>query len=50
MALDIVSGDYLVISGTEYPIRAVEHWDAHGLRTLRHDRLHYQTQPSDIQW
>ena len=35
MALDIIAGDYLVISSTEYPIRAVEHWDTHGFGTSK---------------
>jgi len=30
MALDILAGDFLVVSSTEYPIRAVEHWNSHG--------------------
>jgi hypothetical protein len=30
MALDIQAGDFLVVSSVEYPIRAVELWNAHG--------------------
>ncbi len=29
-ALDIVEGDELVVSGTDYPIKAVENWDWKG--------------------
>jgi len=30
MALDIQPGDFLVVNSTEYPIRSVAHYDAHG--------------------
>jgi len=30
MALDILAGDFLVVGSTEYPVRAIEHWTAHG--------------------
>jgi hypothetical protein len=33
MALDIDAGDVLVVSSTEYPIRAVEHYESHGFGT-----------------
>jgi len=35
MALDILAGDFLVVSTTEYPIRAVEDWSTHGFGTSR---------------
>lgn len=30
MALDIQAGDFLVVGATEYPIRAVAHYEDHG--------------------
>lgn len=30
MALDIQAGDFLVVNSTEYPIRAVSHFEDHG--------------------
>ena len=35
MALDIKAGDFLVVGSTEYPIRAVEDWSAHGFGTSK---------------
>ena len=35
MALDILPGDFLVVSTTEYPIRAVESWATHGFGTSK---------------
>ena len=33
MALDIEAGDFLVVGSTEYPVRAVEHYESHGFGT-----------------
>lgn len=33
MALDIQAGDFLVVGSTEYPIRAVAHYEDHGFGT-----------------